>query len=305
MPFEAEVKYYAESEVWHPSSACSSAFATVSDAIDVIYASQGRGGPPAKFYRVVDVHTQRVVAVWSETLLRFISVTHNSNNPPYYVEYFSGEWYRSMDLWRAYETIFAASTAITEHVSNDYSSSSYRVVDNDGTPVWFQINRAPVTTSTPSNQPIQPNSEYSYSAKDNMPETIFSPPMLASAADIESPPLVDVTIVRSKPTNRLSLQISAKPLHDYLESIGVETRGNEFVDQPATSFNVVNGEMLSTKLFLRREYPVTVDLSSIFRDPPTPQRLLNVARSANAVVKSILAHYQPVDIKISIHKRVG
>ena len=116
--------------------------------------------------------------------------------------------------------------------------------------------------------------------------------------------LVDVGISRSKPTNRLELVVNAKALHDHLDLIGVPHTGGVYQDQPETN-RVLSGSSLSTSPFLRREYPLRIDLTGVFTTPPTRSRLAALCRTAHDAVRRVLEHYQPVDIRVSIHKRVA
>lgn len=146
---------------------------------------------------------------------------------------------------------------------------------------------------------------------DTLESTIMSTQSISNetpSATSETPnphaPLATVSIKRDKQTNALTLQIDAKPFHDLLDSIGVINNGGTYISQPSAAFNVVRENELSTKLFLKREYPVVANLSAIWDTPPTIDRLEAICMSAQSVMRKILNHYQPIDIKVTIHKRM-
>lgn len=116
-------------------------------------------------------------------------------------------------------------------------------------------------------------------------------------------PVVTVNIVRQKPNNHLVLEINAKPLHDELERMGARAVGDGFDNPPNCSYSILSGDTLSSRLFLRREYPVRVDLTNVFANPPTFHRLSEIAKSTTKVVDGILDHYRPIDIKITVYKK--
>lgn len=116
----------------------------------------------------------------------------------------------------------------------------------------------------------------------------------------EPAPLVSVNITRHKPTHRLILQINAKPLHDLLDAIGVPHDHGVYTERPSSSIRIASGNTLSTEIFLKREYPVTIDLSTVLTAPVAHSRLEELANSSQAAVAKILEFYQPVDIQISV-----
>lgn len=128
----------------------------------------------------------------------------------------------------------------------------------------------------------------------------------APTADTSTPsPLVSVSIQRSKPSHRLVLVINAKPLHDLLDSIGVPHDSRMYTERPQVGFRIAEGTNLSTELFLRREYPVNVDLSQILSMPVAHSRLEALANSTHAALTKILEFYQPVDIQINVLPKVA
>jgi hypothetical protein len=138
------------------------------------------------------------------------------------------------------------------------------------------------------------------------------PDMTDSAANSASTPpasmkdanaLVEMAIGRSKEDGRLTLEINAKALHDLLDSMGARHGTDSYTDKPATSVvTIARDGKMSTELLLRCQYPVKVALAPCFERPPTKAQLKAVCESAHDAVKTILAHYQPIDIKYSIHK---
>jgi len=148
--------------------------------------------------------------------------------------------------------------------------------------------------------PASPTPEVTVPNEINTVPAVFAPEPAPQAPNL----LVDVGISRSKPTNRLELVINAKALHDHLDLIGVPHTGGVYQDQPETN-RVLSGNVLSTSPFLRREYPLRIDLTGVFNTPPTRTRLTSLCRTAHDAVRRVLEHYQPVDIRVSIHKRVA
>ena len=144
--------------------------------------------------------------------------------------------------------------------------------------------------------------EYAANEERAIMPTNSAPELAAPQHDPHS--IVSVSIKRAKPSHRLVLHIDAKNLHDLLDSVGVPRDGNTYADRPACTYRVANGDNLSTELFLKREYPVTVDLSQILTSPVAHSRLEALATSAKTAVTKILEHYQPVDIQISVQGKL-
>lgn len=129
------------------------------------------------------------------------------------------------------------------------------------------------------------------------------PATAATATPGTESPMVEVSVRRNKPDNRLVLTINAKELHKRLDEMGAPSGSDTYEDRPVTTFRVVSGDALSTDLFLRKEYPVTINLSGIFTQPPTPEKLATICNSSFDAVRKILLHYQPIDIKVTLLKR--
>lgn len=119
-----------------------------------------------------------------------------------------------------------------------------------------------------------------------------------------TPILCEGSIRRNKTTGALELCIDAKALHEHLDAIGIPKQGGEYLNQPYSGFGVVRENSLSSNLFLKvpPQYPLVVNLSANFDLPPPYSRLLEICRSADAVVRRILTHYEPIDISFTIAK---
>jgi len=136
-----------------------------------------------------------------------------------------------------------------------------------------------------------------------------SPEFMPNTPGIEIPRHPDmmakIGITRCKTTNKLLLSVDAKPLHDLLDSIGCAVDAeNAYKDRPSASFSTVERETISTELLLRRQYPTTISLSGIYRTPPSIQQLRDLCGSAHAQIRKILQHYQPIDISVTINKKI-
>jgi hypothetical protein len=117
--------------------------------------------------------------------------------------------------------------------------------------------------------------------------------------------LVEVGVKRDPNDFRIYLVVNAKPLHDILDKIGVPVQNGRYINRPAAGYAVMNNVgHLSTEVFLRREYPVRVPLADVMTTPPTPLKLRESCSTAQAAIRQILEHYQPIDIQITIQKRV-
>lgn len=102
----------------------------------------------------------------------------------------------------------------------------------------------------------------------------------------------------------LMLIIDAKPLHDLLDLMGCEVAGDTYRNGPSFGGRVVDSaDNLAPGLFLRRVYPLKVNLSEVYSTPPTLSRLRHLAESANSAIQKILEHYRPIDIKVTIAKQ--
>lgn len=117
--------------------------------------------------------------------------------------------------------------------------------------------------------------------------------------------MVSIKIKRSG--GRVVMAVDAKGLHDVLDAIGVPTtdNGDRYADRPRADHAVLNRatSVLSTEVFLRRQYPATFDLSALFNDPPNPSVFQRIGDSAYDQVRKVLEHYQPIDISVSITKK--
>lgn len=128
-----------------------------------------------------------------------------------------------------------------------------------------------------------------------MPANIPPPPSTPNS-------LVDIQIKRHD--GKLVLSLNAKPLHDLLDSIGCRVEAGAYLDSPSARSSAVHDNKLSTSLFLRQEYPVRVALAQYYSRPASFKELKELCESGHAAVKTILQHYQPVDISYSIQKIV-
>lgn len=142
-----------------------------------------------------------------------------------------------------------------------------------------------------------------------MPETPPNPPNDAPSVSVtpvtpEPTALAEVSIRRVVGSANLELQVNAKALHDLLDTLGVPCQLGIYAGRPTTRSSVATRTELSTELFLRKEYPIKVNLAEIFNTPPTFQELKVMCLSGNAAIHKILDHYQPVDIRVSIHKKI-
>ncbi len=222
--------------------------------------------------------------------------------------YSHGEWVRSGDHFGPWPTFQAAVEYFQEYYTRNLRSRSnlkYRIVNRETGVVWatFPANSIipDLTFQTPQEDP-----DLTFPTQDtNMPTPAPTPlPAPLPATDVAAhKPLVEVAVKRGKPDSRLVLTINAKELHSRLDEMGAPSDGDRYSDGPASTFRIVNGDSLSTELFLKKEYPVTVNLTGIFSQPPTPERLKAICNSTYDVVRKILLHYQPIDIKVTLLKR--
>lgn len=138
----------------------------------------------------------------------------------------------------------------------------------------------------------------------NMTPDPTTTPVVPVAAPT-TPMMATVGITRSKVNNALQLVINAKPLHDLLDTLGATVgRDGTYNNRPPAQDTVLRNSELSTEVFLRREYPTTINLGPVFQSPPTMNRLKDLCNSAYPVIRKILTHYQPVDIQVTINKKV-
>lgn len=186
--------------------------------------------------------------------------------------------------------------------------SRYRGISGDGNHTWHDnLDNIPphefpvmdcLHMQLIAEPPIPPNPTLAASWRNTMTTTDT-----ATAATTLPDALVDIRVGRHE--GRLTLEISAKPLHDLLDSMGAKTSGSMYTDRPSVSYTAVsNSGKMSTELLLKREYPVRVALSGCFDRPPTHQQLKALCESGHQAVNTILSHYQPVDIRYTIVKVV-
>lgn len=182
------------------------------------------------------------------------------------------------------------------------------VLEEDGyrhvyfTPTWPLAGTSLEPDLSPTPEPEQPEPDISQNYPEFKPRRIMT---TAATADIPVPSdkLAHTHITRDD-QHRLILTIDAKPLHDFLTAIGVKTQSGMFAHRPPSQFATIHrgNSQLSTELFLKLEYPVKVDLSSVFDAPPTRAKLLELAQSTFACVRRIVEWYRPVDISYSVNK---
>jgi hypothetical protein len=117
-----------------------------------------------------------------------------------------------------------------------------------------------------------------------------------------------VEVKFKKVSGKLFILINAKGLHEILDSIGVQSSGtpSKYLDRPYATDQVCNtgNYMLSTEVFLVKQYPLECDLTTVFGIPPTIDQLKKLAQSSFEQVRKILEHYQPIDIQVEIQKKV-
>lgn len=225
------------------------------------------------------------------------------------------QWFRSADIAGTFDTAEQAVIAVWRAKGSGYGSYHlYRVVNGRGTivanfsPMGAVVLYGQDFLYPPNIQTIDSNyfADFIASSQET-PMPSFATSAIAPTVDTSvanpSTPLVEVAVRRNKPDNRLVLTINAKELHSRLDEMGAPVVGNAYDDQPISTFSIVSGDSLSPKLFLKREYPVTVNLSGVFSSPPTPQRLAAICNSSFDVVRNILLHYQPIDIKVTLLKQ--
>lgn len=171
-------------------------------------------------------------------------------------------------------------------------ASDYRIrnLDTEETVITFRQGRTHTDLST---IPFR-NQEPETMPNIEIDPTTRTPEMMARIA-----------ITRDKATNRLLLTIDAKPLHDMLDAIGclVDDSGN-YRDRPPAQTSTCTQSTISTEALLKRSYPTVISLSGVFSQPPTVHQLRELCSSAHAQIRTILLHYQPIDISVTINKRV-
>lgn len=105
---------------------------------------------------------------------------------------------------------------------------------------------------------------------------------------------------------KMWLHVEAKELHDRLRAMGatVDPVTNTFMDGPQSSYDCTDKVKLMSKVFLKCEYPASFPISDQWASgtPPTLDQLTAVCATGEATVKKILAHFQPVDIRLKIKR---
>lgn len=116
--------------------------------------------------------------------------------------------------------------------------------------------------------------------------------------------MIDLNVKREG--GRLYLYVNAKGLHDTLDRIGVPFSGEMYTDRPRATTAVCDrsSHVLSTETLLKRQYPAKYDLSAVYTEPTNSANLKRLVDSAFEQTRRILEHYQPIDIKVSIQKKV-
>lgn len=117
-------------------------------------------------------------------------------------------------------------------------------------------------------------------------------------------PMVALRVVRT--AGRLWLEVNAKGLHDILDQLGVNVGSdNRYLNRPSTTISVANSSFkLSTETMLVREYPAKFDLTAVYGTPMPMANILTLRDSGRDQCRKILEHYQPIDVRLEIHKKV-
>jgi hypothetical protein len=187
-----------------------------------------------------------------------------------------------------------------EHVPN--RNYPHRYKDTNGE-FWEQLDNIPYDAF-----PVLDVVHMTYIAEPPTPEPTMSASTTSPATATPAPPppdcLVDIRVGRNKEDGKLTMQIDATHLHALLDSMGAKHDGRSYHDKPDCNFSVVSGGKMSPHLLLRREYPMKVALAGCFDRPPTVAQLTALCESGHTAVKTILDHYQPVDIRYSVVKVV-
>lgn len=125
-----------------------------------------------------------------------------------------------------------------------------------------------------------------------------------STPGAERKSMVKIGIARK--LGKVTLTVDAKGLHDVLDTLGVPHSGNMYSDRPRANEAVLNRStgVISTEVLLRREYPATFDLSGVFTEPPNPSMFQRIGDSGYDQVRKVLEHYQPIDINVTISKKI-
>ena len=111
--------------------------------------------------------------------------------------------------------------------------------------------------------------------------------------------------IKKTPGSPYTLCIDATTLHNELRTLGVQVVGDRFDDQPYTySSRMIDSEgRLTTAALLKiSPCPLEINLGQHFGRPPTPAqiRTLTDENYIRELVTNILAHYQPIDVQVSV-----
>lgn len=118
----------------------------------------------------------------------------------------------------------------------------------------------------------------------------------------------------TRESGKLVLSVNATGLHETLDAIGCRTQTaggvTRYESRPHAPTLVADtsGNTLSTEIFLVKppegKTETTYNLSEVYQRPPSLEQLRRLANSANEKARAILEHYQPVDIQVSIQKKL-
>ena len=126
--------------------------------------------------------------------------------------------------------------------------------------------------------------------------------------------LVDGKLVREK--GKLYLRLDVSKLHDWLRHIGVEidAANKRFTGAPGSRAEIIDTteHVISPKALCSTAYKVDTntnqptpgllefDLMRNYSTPPTNEALDVIAASVRDAAYAVVAHYQPVEITISV-----
>jgi hypothetical protein len=115
-----------------------------------------------------------------------------------------------------------------------------------------------------------------------------------------------ITLNIKKENGRLYLYVNAKEFHDRLDQIGAPSNEAVYADRPRAAYAVCDRSTftLSTDVLLNKSYPAKYDLSAIYTEPVNVTNLQKLLDSALDQAHKIQEHYQPIDIFVSIQKKV-
>lgn len=100
---------------------------------------------------------------------------------------------------------------------------------------------------------------------------------------------------------RLSLEIDATPLHQYLDLLGVPHDGTSYSDQPSGSGNLIDNYSHSIRpAALLRCGVQTVALSQYYSNPISKSAMVSLARSVESAALAVIEHYRPVALRVEV-----